>query len=214
MNILIIGAPASGKGTVCKKLAKEFGLKHISTGDIFRAEVASGSEKGKLIAEFINKGKLAPSDILIDTMKEYLSKPENRDNMLLDGFGKTLEEAKELDNFFNIDKVIYLDAKYENLVSRISKRRVCSECGAITTIDEASDGLCPKCKGKLITRADDTEEVYKTRFDVFQNQTLPIVDYFKSQNKLALVDANKEAVEVYRQVKKIVAKYEQSLENY
>lgn len=214
MNILVIGAPASGKGTLCKKIAKEFGFKHISTGDIFRAEIASGSEKGKLIEKFINKGKLAPSDILIETMKEYLSKPENRDNMLLDGFGKTLEEAKALDNFFKIDKVFYLDAEYENLVSRVSKRRVCADCGMITTIDEAVNEKCPKCEGDLTIRSDDTEEIYKTRISVFQEQTLPIVDYFKSQNRLVSIDANKEMIAVYNQVKKIVAKCEQNLENH
>lgn len=206
MNILIIGAPASGKGTICKKLAKEFGYKHISTGDIFRAEIASGSEKGKLIASYINKGKLAPSDILIDTMREFLSKPEHKENMLLDGFGKTLEEAKELNNFYRVDKVIYLDAEYENLLSRITQRRVCPECGLITTIAEASDGICPNCEIELITRADDTEFVYKTRYDVFQNQTLPIVKYFDDLGKLIRVDANISANEVYEQIREIAKK--------
>lgn len=212
LNILIIGAPASGKGTICKKLSKDYGYKHISTGDIFRAEIASGSEKGKIIASYINKGKLAPSDILIDTMREFLSKSENKDNMLLDGFGKTLEEAKELNNFYQVDKVIYLDANYDNLVGRITKRRVCPDCGLITTTDQASDGLCPDCHKELITRADDTEFVYKTRYDVFQNQTLPIVDYFDSMGKLEKIDANLLEDEVYSLISKLVKNNSKVLE--
>ena len=215
MNILIIGPAACGKGTLCKKLSNEFGYKHVSTGDIFRAEIATGSEKGKIIAEFINQGKLAPSDILIDTMKEFLSRPENKDNMLLDGFGKTLEEAIELDNFYKVDKVIYLQGDYETLVKRVLKRRICPECGLITTTDEVKNGICPKCKTQLVTRADDSEFVYKTRYSVFQNQTLPIVDYFKSKNKLVTIDANQSSEKVYSEVlKKIGKNNNEILENY
>jgi len=215
LNILIIGPAACGKGTLCKKLSNDFGYKHVSTGDIFRAEIATGSEKGKIIAEFINQGKLAPSDILIDTMKEFLSRPENKDNMLLDGFGKTLEEAKELDSFYRVDKVIYLKGDYETLVKRVLKRRICPDCGLITTTDEVSNEVCPKCQTKLITRADDSEFVYKTRYSVFQNQTLPIVDYFESKGKLVTIDANQSSDQVYKNVLKEIGKNkDEILENY
>ena len=215
MNILIIGPAACGKGTLCKRLSNEFGYKHVSTGDIFRAEIATGSEKGKIIASFINQGKLAPSDILIDTMKEFLSRSENKENMLLDGFGKTLEEAIELDGFYKVDKVIYLKGDYEVLVERVKKRRLCPDCGTITTTDIAPDDKCPICQAKLTTRADDTEFVYKTRYSVFQNQTLPIVDYFKSKNKLVTIDANQSSEKVYNDVLKEIGKNKNEiLENY
>jgi len=143
-------------------------------------------------------------------MKEYLSKPENKDNMLLDGFGKTLDEIKVLDNFFKIDKVIYLDATYENLVSRIAKRRICADCGFITTTDETQSNTCPKCSAELIKRKDDTEQVYKVRYDVFQKHTFPIVDYFKKSGKLCKVNAeqapNKVLDEIRQELQKLSKK--------
>lgn len=189
MNILLIGAPGSGKGTLSQKLTKKFNLKHLSTGDIFRAEIAEGTERGLILKDAMQKGLLAPSDILIEVMRKQLSQKEFRDNVLLDGFGKTLEEAIELDNFYNIDKVIFLDVDYEELLSRILRRRICADCGLVTTIDN-SDGRCPNCGAKLIYRIDDNEDTFKKRYQVFVEQTMPIVEYFDKKNMLTRIDAN------------------------
>ena len=121
MNILLIGAPGSGKGTLSQKLSKKYNLKHLSTGDLFRAEIAEGTERGKILQDAMQKGLLAPSDILLEVMQKQLSQAEYQDNVLLDGFGKTLDEAKELDKFYNIDKVIFLDVDYSQLLERILK---------------------------------------------------------------------------------------------
>lgn len=189
MNILLIGAPGSGKGTLSQKLTEKFGFQHLSTGDLFRAEIAKGTERGKIIDEAISKGFLAPSDILLEVMKDQLSQKRYQDNVLLDGFGKTLEEAIELDNFYNIDKVIYLDVDYENLLGRILRRRICPDCGNVTTADVSGE-ICGKCGSKLIVRSDDSEEVFANRFKVFTEKTLPIVDYFDNKGVLTRIDAN------------------------
>ena len=189
MNILLIGAPGSGKGTLSQKLSKKYNLKHLSTGDLFRAEIAEGTERGKILQDAMQKGLLAPSDILLEVMQKQLSQAEYQDNVLLDGFGKTLDEAKELDKFYNIDKVIFLDVDYSQLLERILKRRICGECGFVTTVDESND-ICDKCGSKLISRIDDNEETFKKRYEVFLKQTMPIVNYFDQKNMLVRIDAN------------------------
>ncbi len=189
MNILLIGAPGSGKGTLSQKLSKKYNLKHLSTGDLFRAEIAEGTERGKILQDAMQKGLLAPSDILLEVMQKQLSQAEYQDNVLLDGFGKTLDEAKELDKFYNIDKVIFLDVDYSQLLERILKRRICGECGFVTTVDESND-ICEKCGSKLISRIDDNEETFKKRYEVFLKQTMPIVNYFDQKNMLVRIDAN------------------------
>ena len=189
MNILLIGAPGSGKGTLSQKLSKKYNLKHLSTGDLFRAEIAEGTERGKILQDAMQKGLLAPSDILLEVMQKQLSQAEYQDNVLLDGFGKTLDEAKELDKFYNIDKVIFLDVEYSQLLERILKRRICGECGFVTTVDESND-ICEKCGSKLISRIDDNEETFKKRYEVFLKQTMPIVNYFDQKNMLVRIDAN------------------------
>lgn len=189
MNILIMGAPGSGKGTLSQKLSKKYNLKHLSTGDIFRAEIAKGTDVGMILKETTEQGLLAPSDILLQVMKNQLGQKEYQNNVLLDGFGKTLEEAKELDGFYKIDKVIFLDVKYSSLVERILKRRICPDCGFVTTVEESGD-VCGKCGAKLISRNDDNEATFKRRYEVFLTQTLPIVDYFEEKDMLYKVDAN------------------------
>ena len=211
MNILLIGAPGSGKGTLSQKLTEKYGFKHLSTGDLFRAEIAKGTERGKIIDEAISKGFLAPSDILLEVMKDQLSQECYQDNVLLDGFGKTLEEAIELDNFYNIDKVIYLDVDYDNLLARILKRRICGDCGNATTVEESGE-ICGKCGSKLITRSDDSEEVFANRFKVFTDKTLPIVEYFENKGMLTRIDANKSAEENFVKVCKTINKEPKEIE--
>jgi len=207
-----MGAPGSGKGTLSKMIAPKFNLKHISTGDLFRKEIASKSAQGQIIANAINKGNIAPSDILIDVMKKQLSKPANKDNMLLDGFGKTVDEIKELDNFYRIDKVIWLDVDYNTVLNRILSRRICPECGFITTTSETSNGLCPKDSQILVVREDDNAEVFKKRYEIFKELTLPIYDYFKAKGKVEKIDANKSIDKNYAEICKILTKTKQKLE--
>lgn len=211
MNILIMGAPGSGKGTLSKKIVKRYNLKHLSTGDIFRAEIAEGTELGLTIKEFVEQGLLAPSDKLIEVMQKQLSQKEYRDDVLLDGFGKTLEEAKELDKFYRIDKVIYLDVGYDELIKRILKRRICPDCGLITTVEESGE-KCMQCGADLVCRADDNETAYKKRYEVFLNQTLPIVDYFDEKNMLTKIDANDTVDNIFTKICKILGQPNKEIE--
>ena len=211
MNILLIGAPGSGKGTLSQKLSKKYNLKHLSTGDLFRAEIAEGTERGEILKEAMQKGLLAPSDILLEVMQKQLSQKEFADNVLLDGFGKTLEEAKELDRFYNIDKVIFLDVDFDTLLDRILKRRICSDCGYVTTVDESRD-VCGKCGGTLVNRIDDNEETFKKRYQVFLEQTMPIVDYFEKKNMLSRVDANDSIDKNFDKICKIIGGCPKELE--
>lgn len=203
MNILIMGAPGSGKGTLSQKLSKKYNLKHLSTGDIFRAEIAEGTELGLVLKETVEKGLLAPSDILLEVMKKRLSQDGFQNNVLLDGFGKTLNEAKELHSFYHIDKVLFLDVEYQSLVDRILKRRICPECGFVTTVDE-SNGICAKCGAGLVSRKDDNEETFNTRYQVFINQTLPIVEFFESKNLLSRINANDTVENNFKKICKIL----------
>ena len=203
MNILLIGAPGSGKGTLSQKLTKKYKLKHLSTGDIFRAEIAEGTERGQILKQAMEQGLLAPSDILLEVMKDRLSKSEYADNVLLDGFGKTLEEAKELHSFYKIDKVIFLDVDYDTVLKRILKRRICPDCGFVTTVDQSGE-VCEKCGSKLISRIDDNEQTFSKRYQVFMEQTMPIVKYFDEAKILTKINANDSIDKIYAKVCNIV----------
>lgn len=192
MNLLITGLPGVGKGTQSENIEATYKAKHLSTGDLFRNEIKSESELGLELADYINKGLLVPDELTIKILEAELSKVEYNSGFLLDGFPRTVDQAKFLDQMLeekniSIDAVIALDLDEQIITSRLVNRRICSKCGAsyhLLYVKPKLDGFCDNCNGELIHRADDTVESIQKRLDVAKEQTLPVVEYYKKQNKV------------------------------
>lgn len=193
-NIILMGPPGAGKGTLAKQLKESLSLVHISTGDMFRDAIKAQTELGKLAQSYINKGDLVPDDVTIGLVKERLSQKDCEGGFLLDGFPRTLPQAEALSKLTKeinrpIDVVVNLDCDNEELVRRISGRRVCKNCGApyhIITMKPKVDGVCDLCGGELYQRKDDNEEALKVRLEHYVSETKPLLDYY---DKLGLLES-------------------------
>ena len=172
MNLIFLGPPGAGKGTVAAKLVEMAGLEHLSTGDMLREEMKQGTELGKLAKQYIEEGKTAKAGIMFD------------------GFPRTVAQAEALDAIAKIDAVINLYTTVDVVVERIGGRRLCRNCGAVYNVSWYDQSDCEKCGGELYTRADDTEETIRKRFDVYLSETAPLVEYYKKQGLVHDVDAN------------------------
>ena len=187
MNIILLGAPGAGKGTQASKLADKYKLLHISTGDIFRANIKGGTEIGKLAKSYIDAGKLVPDEVTCDIVKDRLTWPDAQHGYMLDGFPRNLFQAGELDKFAKVDVCVNIDVDRALLMDRICGRRVCS-CGEsyhISTLNGAT--TCKKCGKELYQRADDNPETVGARLETYEKQTAPLIDYYKKQGKLVTV---------------------------
>jgi adenylate kinase len=191
-NIILMGPPGAGKGSIAKILLKEFGLVHISTGDMFREAIKSGSELGKLADSYISKGHLVPDDVTIGIVRERLAQDDTVKGFLLDGFPRTLPQAEALQTLSKeinrpIEAVINLNCDTQELIRRISGRRVCKSCGApyhIDTMRPKVEGVCDICGGTLYQRNDDNEESLKVRLQHYVEDTKPLIDYYEDRNLL------------------------------
>lgn len=205
MNIILLGAPGAGKGTQASKIAEHYGILHISTGDIFRANIKGGTEIGKLAKSYIDAGKLVPDEVTCDIVKDRLTWEDAKSGYMLDGFPRNLFQAEQLDTFAKVDLCLNIDVDEALLMDRICGRRVCS-CGEsyhISTLNGAT--TCAKCGGELYQRADDNPETVKTRLDTYNTQTAPLIDYYKKQGKLQSVTSGEGSPdEVFEQIKKIM----------
>ena len=187
-NIILMGPPGAGKGTLAKQLKEAFNLVHISTGDMFRDAIKAGTELGKLAQQYINDGHLVPDEVTIGLVKERLSQPDCDAGFLLDGFPRTLPQAEALSEISKeisrpIDTVINLDCDNEELIRRISGRRVCKNCGApyhIVSMRPKVEGVCDLCGGPLYQRKDDNEEALKVRLGHYVSETKPLLDYYQN----------------------------------
>ena len=208
MNIILLGAPGAGKGTQASKIASKYHLLHISTGDIFRANIKNGTPIGKLAKSYTDAGKLVPDEVTCDIVKDRLTWDDVNGGFMLDGFPRNLFQAKELDKFAKIDICLNIDVDESLLMDRICGRRVCS-CGQsyhVSTLNGAT--TCTVCNGKLYQRPDDVPETVKTRLDTYKSQTAPLIDYYKSQGKLETVTSGEGSPdEVFEQICRVFEKY-------
>jgi len=214
-ELIMVGPPASGKGTQTKKLVAETGLKHVDTGSMLREAVSNGTEAGKIAKGFMDKGQLVPVEIVARIIKERLMKDDCKDGFILDGFPRSLEQANILDTILKeIDgnnevsiKVVYFDIPMDNLVERIVNRRSCPKCGAIfniKTMTLKNDGKCDLCGADLVQRADDNEETAKSRFNTYFEQTAPLIDLYEKRGVLVKIDATGTIDEVFENLKAVI----------
>ena len=200
MKIILLGAPGAGKGTQAKKLAVAYGIPHVSTGDIFRANIKAETPIGKIAKTFIDKGQLVPDEVTVEIVKERIEEKDCVGGYLLDGFPRNLFQASALDEISNVDKVVNINVDFTKLVKRITGRRVCA-CGQSYHVDTlGGETKCSACGGKLYQRDDDVEETVNKRLSVYHKQTAPLIDYYKRQGKLVDVDGDKSIEEVFNEI--------------
>jgi adenylate kinase len=201
MNIVFLGPPGSGKGTYASRSAPQLGIPHISTGDLLREAVANKTGIGKKAEGYMKRGELVPDGIIMQMVKERLSKPDAKPGFIFDGFPRTIEQADSLEGIRKVEIVINLNIPDFVIIQKILARRTCEKCGDIYNIADIhfgrvdmppvlpkKPGICDKCGGKLVSRSDETEQIIKERLDVYREQTQPLIDYYKKKKILRDVD--------------------------
>ena len=198
LRTILLGPPGAGKGTQAAKIVEKYGVPHISTGDIFRENINKGTELGKKAQEYMNRGELVPDDLVIEIATTRLLEDDCRNGFLLDGFPRTVYQAEKLDEFLaardsKIDKVLDIAVEKDELIARLTGRRVCKACGAsfhVVNIPPKKEGVCDFCGGELIQRADDNLETVTNRIDVYEAQTMPLVEYYEKAGNLVHIDGS------------------------
>lgn len=209
MNIILMGPPGAGKGTQAAKLVNEYGLKHISTGDIFRKALKEQTKYGVIAKYFIQFGYLVPDDYTIGMVREFLRENEFPNGFILDGFPRTIIQARELESIgkefgFKIDAVLNLDVDMNSLAKRLSGRRTCRNCGATYHVEfnpPKTENVCDKCGGELYQRADESEEAVKVRLDTYNKQTRPLVDYYTMTGEITNINGDQSMDNVFSDIK-------------
>ena len=205
MKIIMLGAPGAGKGTQAKKVAKKYNIPHISTGDIFRVNIKEGTELGNKAKEYMDKGELVPDDITIGMLLDRIHKADCKDGFVLDGFPRTIPQAKSLTQALSklnesIDYAINIDVPDESIITRMSGRRACLSCGSTYHIKYSApkkENICDNCGSELVIRDDDKPETVKKRLEIYHDQTQPLIDYYDNEKILASVDGTKDMEEVF-----------------
>ncbi|MCJ7834714.1 adenylate kinase [Cuneatibacter sp. NSJ-177] len=208
MKIVMLGAPGAGKGTQAKMLADQYAIPHISTGDIFRANIKEGTELGKKAKEFIDAGALVPDELTVDLVMDRIDHEDCKKGYILDGFPRTINQAEKLTEALgvkggDIDYAVNVDVPDEAIVERMAGRRMCPNCGAsyhVVNIPPKKDGICDRCGEELITRKDDQPETVKKRLAVYHEQTRPLYDYYKEKGLVVDVDGTKPMEEVFQAI--------------
>ncbi|WP_026493618.1 MULTISPECIES: adenylate kinase [unclassified Butyrivibrio] len=208
MKIIMLGAPGAGKGTQAKMIADKYSVPHISTGDIFRANIKNGTELGKKAKEFMDKGQLVPDELTVEILLDRVAQDDCKNGYVLDGFPRTIPQADVLDKELTklgdkVDYAINVDVPDENIIRRMSGRRACLKCGAtyhIEHIPPKQEGICDTCGSELVQRDDDKPETVKNRLSVYHEQTQPLIDYYTKKNILKTVDGTKDMQEVFNEI--------------
>lgn len=212
MKIIMLGAPGAGKGTQAKRIAAQYGIPHISTGDIFRYNVKNATELGMKAKEYMDQGLLVPDELTLELIMDRFTKDDCKNGYVLDGFPRTIPQAEALTAALAkqedaIDYAINVDVPDEAIVSRMSGRRACLSCGGTYHVvfnPSKKDGICDVCGGELVLRKDDSPETVQNRLSVYHEQTQPLIDYYKKQDILKEVDGTKEMEEVFRSITDIL----------
>ena len=208
MKIIMLGAPGAGKGTQAKKIAAKYGIPHISTGDIFRANIKNGTELGKKAKTYMDQGLLVPDELVVDLVVDRVNQDDCTNGYVLDGFPRTIPQAEALTEALEkmgqkVDFAIDVNVPDKNIVKRMGGRRACVTCGATYHMVYAptkKEGICDTCGGELILRDDDKPETVQKRLNVYHDQTQPLIDYYTSQGILRTVDGTVDIDDVFRAI--------------
>ena len=198
MKIVMLGAPGAGKGTQAKMIAEEYGIPHVSTGDIFRANIKAGTELGQLANQYISKGDLVPDEVTLAMIKDRLAEDDCAKGFILDGLPRTIGQADALEAILaeqgkQLDKVVNIDVPEELLIARLCGRRVCRNCSQTYHLENnppTEAGRCDECGGELYQRADDSEETIKNRLEVYRAQSEPLIAYYEQKGLLLSINGN------------------------
>ena len=208
MKIIMLGAPGAGKGTQAKQIADKYSIQHISTGDIFRANIKNGTELGKKAKQYMDQGALVPDELTCDLVMDRIQQDDCKNGFVLDGFPRTIPQAEALDAALGkinekMDYAIDVDVPDENIVNRMSGRRACLNCGAtyhLISIPPKVEGICDRCGSEIVLREDDKPETVQKRLKVYHEQTQPLIDYYKNQGILKSVDGTQPMDEVFKAI--------------
>ncbi|MEI3410000.1 MAG: adenylate kinase [Christensenellales bacterium] len=203
-NIILLGAPGAGKGTQAAMIAEEFKVPHISTGDILRRNMKEGTPLGLKAKAFVESGGLVPDEVVIGLVEDRLSQEDCKNGYILDGFPRTIAQAEALDKVARIDLAINIDVPFETIIDRLGGRRVCV-CGETYHVSMLNgETTCKRCGKELFIRDDDKPETVKNRLKVYSDQTQPLIDYYRSQNKVVDIKANGTKEEIFADIKKVL----------
>ena len=212
MKIIMLGAPGAGKGTQAKMIASEYQVPHISTGDIFRANIKNGTALGMEAKTYMDQGLLVPDELTVKILLDRVAQADCQNGYVLDGFPRTIPQAEVLDKALTelgdqIDYAINVDVPDENIINRMSGRRACLSCGAtyhLVHIPPKTEGVCDTCGHELVLREDDKPETVKNRLDVYHKQTQPLIDFYSEKGVLKAVDGTVDMQEVFAAIKAIL----------
>ena len=216
MKLIFLGPPGAGKGTQSERMCKDYGIVQLSTGDILRANRKEGTELGRKAQKYMDSGELVPDQIIIDMIKDELKKPGLSNGYILDGFPRTVPQAQALDKLFHdmgqeLDTTLVLEVPNEELVMRLTARRICRKCGKSYHLifkPPVNDGICDEpCGGELYQRDDDKEGPITNRLKVYETQTLPLIEYYSKQNKADMINGMGEIDDIYSRIKSVLEKY-------
>ncbi|NLK97796.1 adenylate kinase [Defluviitalea saccharophila] len=209
MRLIMLGAPGAGKGTQALLLSKAYNIPQISTGDILRANIKNETDLGKKAKEYMDKGLLVPDELVVEIVKDRLTQDDCKNGFILDGFPRTIPQAKALDEALDqmgikLDRAVNVHVPDENIITRMSGRRVCPQCGASYHVEfkkPAEENICDECSSNLIQRDDDKEETVRKRLEIYHEQTKPLIEYYQNRGILSTVDGVGDVEEISNRIK-------------